>query len=292
MSLIDETNELYGHENDQLLDDNMTPFEINQFLQETESCFEFTPIKAEEKEIENHFPPSIGIDLDIDMDIRGRELSPGDSIALSFTSLTEPNPMISMLMMEDGRRRSHSLSAIPYAAGSSVALSTKSPSNSSPTSSTPRATTPSTFVNSCASSPCSSPMSSRCNSPVQEFLDSCTSPNVNTNSSSPSSSRRGAIRRTRSHDDVFQNVAPYLHLPQHEAAKTLGIPSSTLSKRWKEATNNRKWPFRELAKLDKEIVTLAQNAFHSLHADKLKSALERLVLKRKEVTKEIHIRMS
>jgi len=132
-------------------------------------------------------------------------------------------------------------------------------------------------------SPASSPVSSRCNSPAEdvEFSDN------NTNSTP----RRGAVRRTRSHEDgFFINVAPYLHLPQHEAAKNLGIPSSTLSKRWKEATNNRKWPFRVLAKLDKEILTLAQNAFHS-QSEKLQSALTLLYEKRKEVVKDIHIRL-
>lgn len=48
------------------------------------------------------------------------------------------------------------------------------------------------------------------------------------------------------------NITPYLHLPQSEAARILGIPASTLSKRWKEATT-RKWPHRKLKKLEKKI---------------------------------------
>lgn len=56
------------------------------------------------------------------------------------------------------------------------------------------------------------------------------------------------------------DITCYLHLPQTEAAKKLGIPTSTLSKRWKEAVvNNRKWPYRAVSKLDKEIMTLLHN---------------------------------
>lgn len=51
----------------------------------------------------------------------------------------------------------------------------------------------------------------------------------------------------------------YLTLPQSEAAHKLGIPTSTLSKRWKEAVRARKWPYRTVAKLDKEIMTLLHN---------------------------------
>lgn len=36
------------------------------------------------------------------------------------------------------------------------------------------------------------------------------------------------------------NLGPYLCMPQSEAAKILGLPASTLSKRWKEAVPNRK----------------------------------------------------
>ncbi len=34
----------------------------------------------------------------------------------------------------------------------------------------------------------------------------------------------------------YVDVTPYLNLSQNEAAKRLNIPSSTLSKRWREAT--------------------------------------------------------
>jgi len=61
------------------------------------------------------------------------------------------------------------------------------------------------------------------------------------------------------HSPTFIDVTEYLNLPQNEAARKLGVPTSTLSKRWKEAAMNRKWPYRIVCKLDKEIMTLLHN---------------------------------
>ena len=57
----------------------------------------------------------------------------------------------------------------------------------------------------------------------------------------------------------FVEITPYLNQPQVSAAKRIGIPTSTLSKRWKEAVRDRKWPYRSVRKLDKEINTLLHN---------------------------------
>ena len=73
------------------------------------------------------------------------------------------------------------------------------------------------------------------------------------------------------------DITEYLCLPQSDAAVKLGVrirarplsgrvrlticlqlPVSTLSKRWKEAAKNRKWPFRKVSKIDKEIAQLLQ----------------------------------
>jgi len=57
----------------------------------------------------------------------------------------------------------------------------------------------------------------------------------------------------------FVDITEYLNMPQKQAAKKLGIPTSTLSKRWKEACRHRKWPYRNVSKLDREITTLLHN---------------------------------
>jgi len=70
----------------------------------------------------------------------------------------------------------------------------------------------------------------------------------------------GQIIQKRSQEkEEYIDVSPYVTFPQHEAARRLGIPSSTLSKKWKDATVNRKWPYRALAKIDKEIATIMHN---------------------------------
>jgi len=67
------------------------------------------------------------------------------------------------------------------------------------------------------------------------------------------------ISKKMNEKEEYIDVAPFVTFPQHEAARRLGIPSSTLSKKWKDATVNRKWPYRALAKIDKEITTIMHN---------------------------------
>jgi len=57
----------------------------------------------------------------------------------------------------------------------------------------------------------------------------------------------------------YVDITDYLNMPQTRVAKTLGIPSSTLSKRWREAARQRKWPWRTVCKIDKEIMALLHN---------------------------------
>ncbi len=54
------------------------------------------------------------------------------------------------------------------------------------------------------------------------------------------------------------DVTEYLSLPQSEAGVKLGIPASTLSKRWKAGVNGRKWPHRRIEKLNKRIKALEE----------------------------------
>lgn len=52
------------------------------------------------------------------------------------------------------------------------------------------------------------------------------------------------------------DITAYLSTPQSQAAAQLGIPVSTLSKRWKEAGKSRMWPYRNVIKIDAQIKQL------------------------------------
>jgi len=91
----------------------------------------------------------------------------------------------------------------------------------------------------------------------------------------------------------FVDVTPFLTLPQHEAAKKLGIPSSTLAKRWKEASCNRKWPYRTVSKLDKEILTLLKNVENAKAelSPSVEATLGLLLKRRQEELKTVLVRL-
>jgi hypothetical protein len=55
-------------------------------------------------------------------------------------------------------------------------------------------------------------------------------------------------------DAQHVDITPYLSMPQADAAGRLGVPISSLSKRWKESVKGRKWPHRALQRLDSRIV--------------------------------------
>jgi len=101
------------------------------------------------------------------------------------------------------------------------------------------------------------------------------------------------IMEKKDDNSKFVDVTPFLTLPQHEAAKKLGIPSSTLAKRWKEASCNRKWPYRTVSKLDKEILTLLKNV-ESAKAElspSVEATLGLLLKKRNEELKTVLVRL-
>lgn len=95
----------------------------------------------------------------------------------------------------------------------------------------------------------------------------------------------------------YRDITDLLNLPQSEAAKILKIPTSTLSKRWKEAVRNRKWPYRSINKLDKEIMTLLHNIpprdvdGTSVTPPEIELALGLLLRKRQEELKSVRIRL-
>jgi len=122
-------------------------------------------------------------------------------------------------------------------------------------------------------------------------------------SSEPINSNTGAIITTGETSELIPNprgqsyvdITEYLNMPQSEAAKKLGIPASTLSKRWKEAVRKRKWPFRMVCKIDKEIMTLLHNVPQGPNAPPLPSEIEGalglLLRKRQEELRSVVIRL-
>lgn len=122
-------------------------------------------------------------------------------------------------------------------------------------------------------------------------------------SSEPINSTTGAIITTGETSELipvprgqsYVDITEYLNMPQSEAAKKLGIPASTLSKRWKEAVRKRKWPFRMVCKIDKEIMTLLHNVPQGSNAPPLPSEIEGalggLLRRRQEELRSVVIRL-
>jgi len=90
----------------------------------------------------------------------------------------------------------------------------------------------------------------------------------------------------------YCDITEYLNMPQSQAAKKLGIPPSTLSKRWKEAARNRKWPWRTTCKIDKEITTLLHNIPPGgAIPEEIEANLAMLLRRRSEELKPVVIRL-
>jgi len=98
-------------------------------------------------------------------------------------------------------------------------------------------------------------------------------------------------------DSKYIDITEYLPLPQSQAAKKLHVPTSTLSKRWKEAVRTRKWPYRAVCKLDKEIMTILYNIPQSGEAQSddlppdVKAKLGRLLRERQDLLRPVFIRL-
>ena len=48
------------------------------------------------------------------------------------------------------------------------------------------------------------------------------------------------------------NIAPYIHLPLHDAATALNVTPSTLGRRWRRLTK-RDWPCRRISRINTEL---------------------------------------
>jgi len=97
----------------------------------------------------------------------------------------------------------------------------------------------------------------------------------------------------QNNDQGYFDITPFISLSQEKAAKQLGLPKSTLSKRWREATCNRKWPYRQLCKLDREIKTLVHNIHSHAGEDigpQLQASLASLIKQRQEEARIVYIK--
>ena len=91
----------------------------------------------------------------------------------------------------------------------------------------------------------------------------------------------------------YSDITKLLNMQQNQAAKQLGIPTSTLSKRWREAAPHRKWPWRTVSKIDKEITTLLHNIpTDGVMPKDIEAKLSVLLSKRQEELKPIVIRIN
>eukprot|EP01118_Nematostelium_gracile_P012708 TRINITY_DN4681_c0_g1_i1.p1 TRINITY_DN4681_c0_g1~~TRINITY_DN4681_c0_g1_i1.p1 ORF type:complete len:260 (-),score=69.98 TRINITY_DN4681_c0_g1_i1:36-815(-) len=116
-------------------------------------------------------------------------------------------------------------------------------------------------------------------------------------------SENGALATTNENGELiavprgqnYVDITEYLNMPQADAAKKLGIPPSTLSKRWKEAVRKRKWPYRMICKIDKEIMTLLHNVPQGPNApplpEEIETALGISLRKRQEELRPVVIRI-
>lgn len=98
----------------------------------------------------------------------------------------------------------------------------------------------------------------------------------------------GEIMFKNDQEEYF-DIGPYVTLPQHEASIRLGIPSSSLSKKWKDATINRPWPYRNILKLDKQINMLMRNINTGTNPNAEREVQE-LLLQRQQEMRSVLIR--
>lgn len=66
-------------------------------------------------------------------------------------------------------------------------------------------------------------------------------------------------------EGLLTDITPLLSLPQKVAAAMLGLSESMLCKRFKACTQ-RKWPYRQLCKIDRAIAHLTAKTAHGTTA--------------------------
>jgi len=130
---------------------------------------------------------------------------------------------------------------------------------------------------------------------AQPMMMMSTDPEVNNQQLTTTDQNGGEMIPLPRAGQSYVDITEYLNMPQSEAAKKLGIPPSTLSKRWKEAVRKRKWPYRMICKIDKEIMTLLHNVPQGPNApplpEEIEAALGTLLRRRQDELRPVVIRI-
>jgi hypothetical protein len=195
-----------------------------------------------------------------------------------------------------GREAAVNLSMLSQSPSPSVETP-KSTAPQSPLSSfvTVTPSTPSTSGNGSASTPMATSSNVSSAQPMTEPLVQSPGQSLPTTQNNSNASTQVVVYPQSNEKERYVDITEYLSLPQTEAARRLNIPTSTLSKRWKEAVVNRKWPYRTICKLDKEIMTLLHNIPHGPDAPPLPPEIEGplglLLKKRQEELRTVIIRL-
>jgi len=91
---------------------------------------------------------------------------------------------------------------------------------------------------------------------------------------------------------TYCDITEFLNMPQIQAAKIIGVPTSTLSKRWKESAPTRKWPWRTVCKIDKEMVQILKDVQPGAQVPReSRDKLALLIRQRQEELRPIVIRI-
>jgi len=89
----------------------------------------------------------------------------------------------------------------------------------------------------------------------------------------------------------FIDITKFLTMPQNRACKLIHMRPSTFSKRWKEATNGRKWPWRKISKIDKQLECILRNVNLDNIPKETETILVDLLRERQEELRPVAIRL-
>eukprot|EP01114_Cavostelium_apophysatum_P022066 TRINITY_DN7862_c0_g1_i1.p1 TRINITY_DN7862_c0_g1~~TRINITY_DN7862_c0_g1_i1.p1 ORF type:complete len:230 (+),score=40.99 TRINITY_DN7862_c0_g1_i1:228-917(+) len=105
--------------------------------------------------------------------------------------------------------------------------------------------------------------------------------------------RKIAAQHTITKDGVREvDVSCLLEYSQRTAARILDGPNSTFSKKWRQVTHNRKWPYREIRKLNQAIGAIEKNIpYSTVERAAMTVSQSRLLKQKEEQTRPVYIQL-